>query len=59
MKNGNDLTSVGVHPDVIKKLEKLQGFYAINGEKLSYGKIVEKLVSEELSSLYEKVEVVP
>ncbi len=55
----NEEKMVRVSPTVIEKLGKIQGFYAINGKKLSYGKIVEKLVSEELSSLSEKLEVVP
>ena len=52
MKNGNDLTSVGVHPVVIKMLEKLQAYYHYKDEKKkSYGKIIEDLVTAEFSAL--------
>jgi len=38
MKNGNDLTSVGVHPVVIKMLEKLQAYYHYkNGRRRGSG----------------------
>lgn len=51
-EKGNGLTSVGVDPVVIEMLKKLQGYYQYkNGEKMSYGKIVEKLVLAEISSL--------
>jgi len=52
MENGNEWKSVGVRPIVIKMLEKLQAYYHYkNGEKMSYGAIVEKLVTAEFSSL--------
>ncbi|MCD6481690.1 MAG: hypothetical protein J7L31_05405 [Thermoplasmata archaeon] len=50
--NGNEWKSVGVRPVVIKMLEKLQAHYHYrNGEKMSYGAIVEKLVTAEFSAL--------
>jgi len=48
---GNGLATIGVRPIVIKMLEKLQGYYQLNGKKMSYGAIVEKLVTAEFSSL--------
>jgi len=51
MGNG-DRTTVSVDPIVIKMLEKLQAYYHYrNGEKKSYGKIIEDLVTAEFSSL--------
>ena len=52
MENGNEWKSVGVRPIVIKMLEKLQAHYHYrNGKKMSYGAIVEKLVTAEFSAL--------
>ena len=48
----NGLKFVGVRPIVIEMLKKLQGYYQyVNGEKMSYGAIVEKLVTAEFSAL--------
>ena len=52
MENGNEWKSVGVRPIVIKMLEKLQAYYHYrNGKKMSYGAIVEKLVTAEFSCI--------
>lgn len=49
---GNGLATIGVRPIVIEMLKKLQGYYQyVNGEKKSYGKIIEDLVIAEFSSL--------
>jgi len=51
MRN-EDRTTVSVDPIVIKMLEKLQAYYHYrNGEKKSYGKIIEDLVTAEFSAL--------
>ncbi len=52
MDGKNGLATIGVRPIVIEMLKKLQGFYQYkNGEKKSYGKIIEDLVTAEFSSL--------
>ena len=48
----NGLKFVGVPARVIPMLKKLQGDYQYkNGEKMSYGAIVEKLVAAEFAAL--------
>ncbi|MCD6512580.1 MAG: hypothetical protein J7K61_03150 [Thermoplasmata archaeon] len=50
MMNGRK--SIIVYPSVIKKLEKLQAYYHYkNGRKMSYGEIVDALVTSECISL--------
>ncbi|HEC77472.1 MAG TPA: hypothetical protein ENI33_09525 [Thermoplasmatales archaeon] len=51
MMNG-EVKTIAVNPIVIKMLEKLQAYYHYrNGEKKSYGKIIEDLVTAEFSAL--------
>ena len=47
-----DRTTISVSSSVIKKLEKLQAYYHYkNGKKMSYGEIVDALVTAECISL--------
>ena len=47
-----DRTTISVSSSVIKKLEKLQAYYHYkNGKKMSYGEIVDALVTSECISL--------
>ena len=47
-----DRTTISVNPSVIKKLEKLQAYYYYkNGKKMSYGDIVDALITQECISL--------
>ena len=52
-----DRTTISVNPSVIKKLEKLQAYYHFkNGKKMSYGDIVDMLVTAECISLGIEIE---